>query len=187
MEYTSEQVRNFIIDNFDPTGRQILRWSELARKTGISSRTLSHYIKRLRTEGKIPEPRKPHTKIAHETWKSGNTNPLEGITSLKGAKTREERIAILSNVASLGADIAKIQAVRLLEEMEASAGLQYGPPPPTSRTDTVALLVELLSSTNPQYVQEALEIYAKAQSEQEAEAQEGPADSSDSGMGGRDE
>lgn len=117
--------------------------------------------KALRNLGREPEPspEAPPTRDPLQVDSSPSLDVLDGIVKLPGNMTRDQRIARLADIARNGTDIAAIQAVTRLEEMERAAGTTYGPPPPTTREDTIILMVELLRSTNPEWVQAAIEAY----------------------------
>jgi transposase-like protein len=169
MDYTPEEVRKIIMRNYDKTGRIAVRWTALANRKGITPRTLRRYIAQMREDKLIP--------AAGQSWETveakGKKRTLDGIVALRGAKTREERVEILSQIADSGSDISKIQAIKALEDMEAAAGLLIGPPPPTTSEDTIALVLEVLSSVAPEHAKEAWTQYVNTQKSAETKGDSG--------------
>lgn len=189
------RLRDLILQNFDAFGFRKRQWKEIAEEEHCSLRSLMRQVQELRNAGAIPKPKRVGEHARGRTAKPAKfrkagmeASKLDGIVNLKGALTREERISHLSEIVENGADLPRIQAIKLLEDLERASGLQYGPPPPTTKADTTALIVELLLSIKPDWVQEALNEYNRALEAKEnppETAESVPSDPSSSDVGGR--
>ncbi len=171
-------MRANILANYDEQGFKRLGWKEFALKFGTTEKYVQRLSSKMSKEGILPETPESRAKRLQKSLaartraqaqgalggqqgapKSGYTakpGALDGILNLAGAMPRGERLRILSEIASSGQDIAKIQAITRLEEFERAAGTNYGPPPPTTKEDTVKLLVELMRSIPAEWVAEAI-------------------------------
>ena len=175
----ANSIRAKIIENYDEQGFRRLSWQELALKIGTTEKYLSRLASKMSKEGLLPETPEARAKRlqrslaarerlqkqgavgdpsgAPKSASESIPDALEGITHLSGAMPRPQRLKVLSDIARNGIDIAKIQAITRLEEMERAAGTSYGPPPPTTSEDMVRLIVELLRSIDPEVVAAAVE------------------------------
>jgi hypothetical protein len=207
----ANSLRAKILENYDDHGFRRLSWRELAEKTGSKERYLARLSRQMAADGLLPETPESRAlrlrkvlagRKAHEnrragtstagSSKKGYTGKLGGLASvltLPGGMPREDRLRILAQIAETGPDIARIQAITKLEEFERAAGSSYGPPPPTTQEDTVALMVELLRSVNPDWAKEAIEAFNESSKPEAIPPPETSAkpSASDSDLGGRAE
>lgn len=203
-------IRQHILSNFTADGVKILTWRDLAIRHDVDRAYMMALVGRMKRQGLLPESEAEQTKRLRQSVAAkkrlrqlgmpvtpsgplgddsgASLDVLDGILNLPGSMPREERIKKLSNIARSGSELAQIKAMQFLEEMERAAGSSYGPPPPSSREDTIALILELLRSIDPSWVKEAIDDYSRTSEEAAPEASNpessGPA-SSDSELGGR--
>jgi len=183
----ASQIRELIRQNYTESGEKLLSWPEFAKRHNFPLNSVHAQVRYLRAGGLLPEtvsdqmrrfnqsrawakkigrePRVPSPPPRSDS--EASLSVLDGITSLPGAMPREERIKQLSSIARGGSELGSISAMKHLEEMERAAGTSYGPPPPTTKKDTIALIVELLKSTKPEWVAAAIEAYQNEQAEAE--------------------
>jgi hypothetical protein len=192
----ASQIRDLIRQNYTAAGEKLLSWPDFAkrhdfnlnnvhaqvrylRKAGLLPETVAQQMRRFsqsrawaQKHGGVPSVPSPPPRSAPEA----SLSVLDGITSLPGSMTREERIKQLSTIARSGSELGSISAMKHLEEMERQAGTSYGPPPPTTKKDTIALLVELLKSTKPDWAAAAIEAYINEQTEEQSPEKQAESD-----------
>jgi len=188
----SQKIQELILSNY-AQGQKVESWRTIANKEGFDYQYFLSIVSRMKRRGQIPEEpiqaqrRKSQSKSAHRKDFSKYPPPtaptalppapeqsigeLDGLINLKGAMPREERLRQLSYIARNGSELGRIKAMDALEQAEKAAGSSYGPPPPTTKDEVVPLIVQLLKSTKPEWVQEAIEIYAGADTEAETPTQ----------------
>jgi len=214
MSSKADKIRAAILANFkgDTTIRE---WKEIAKECDTTLNYVTKLVTQMRDKDLIPrnsrsegmkgfnerqrrilEAQKRTIALKTEKYKKVplptgklDRGEIDGLTKLSGSISRARRVQILSNIAeNSNQDLSRITAVVKLDEMERQAGTNYGPPPPTTREDTVKLVVELLRSTRKEWVQEALNEYAAQTRPQSTTNEENLVETtaSDSSLGGRD-
>jgi hypothetical protein len=160
-------IRRAVIEN--AARDRPLSAGELAAELGADPRSVHQAMSRLRAAGRVRKSTRQYTRAAGSARTdvegmsaAGVAAPLDVGALLAGLEDEAvlgdlERRQVLSRLARVGPEPVRVQAVKVLEDMDRARGRQVGPPEPVGDAELLDRIARLIYASGPTIGGKAIE------------------------------